>query len=151
MNTCEIEEKLAKEISDDLEGLDGMVLNSEEYKATVNDLTKLIDRAIELKKVDVDAEDKAAKRQMDDIVRLREISLKEEQHKVELREISLKEEQLKHDKKDKVVGYIISAAGIVLPLIVTVWGTCKTLKFDQTDTITTSMGRGFINKLLPKK
>lgn len=137
MNTCSIEELLESEIREDLEGLSNLELGSEEYKATVNEVAKLIDRAVELKKVEIDAQDKAEKRQMADIV--------------QLREISLKEEQFKHDKKDKIVGYVISVAGIVIPAVLTVWGTCKTLKFDQTDTITTSMGRGFINKLLPKK
>ncbi len=137
MNTCIIEELLEGEIREDLEGLSNLELGSEEYKTTVNEITKLIDRAVELKKVEIDAQDKAEKRQMDDVIRLREVTLKEE--------------QFKHDKKDKIVGYVISVAGIVIPAVLTVWGTCKTLKFDQTDTITSSMGRGFINKLLPKK
>ena len=55
------------------------------------------------------------------------------------------------EKKDRLVKNIITAAGIVLPLVITVWGTKVSLKFEEEGTFTTIMGRGFINKLLPKK
>ena len=63
----------------------------------------------------------------------------------------LKEQQMKDEKKDRLVKNIIGAAGVVLPLIVTIWGTKVSLKFEEEGTFTTIMGRGFINKLLPKK
>lgn len=62
-----------------------------------------------------------------------------------------REQQLKEDKKDRLVKNIITAAGVVLPLVVTIWGTKVSLKFEEEGTFTTIMGRGFINKLLPKK
>jgi hypothetical protein len=55
------------------------------------------------------------------------------------------------EKKDRLIKNIISAAGIVLPLVVTIWGTKVSLEFEKEGTFTTIMGRGFINKLLPKK
>ena len=55
------------------------------------------------------------------------------------------------DKKDRLVQNCLAAAGIIVPTVVTVWGTIKTLKFEQDGTVTTIMGRGFINKLIPKK
>lgn len=55
------------------------------------------------------------------------------------------------DKKDRFVQNCLAAAGIIIPTVVTVWGTIKTLKFEQDGTVTTIMGRGFINKLIPKK
>lgn len=55
------------------------------------------------------------------------------------------------EKKDRLIKNILSAAGIVLPLVVTIWGTKVSLKFEEEGTFTTIMGRGFINKLLPKK
>jgi hypothetical protein len=63
----------------------------------------------------------------------------------------IKEQQLKDEKKDRLVKNIIGAAGVVLPLVVTIWGTKVSLKFEEEGTFTTLMGRGFINKLLPKK
>ena len=74
---------------------------------------------------------------------------------IELEEM---EDKKKTEKKktiidilDKTVGYTINVAGIVLPLLVTIWGTKVSLKFEETGSFTTIMGRGFINKLLPKK
>lgn len=62
-----------------------------------------------------------------------------------------KQALMNEDKKDRLVKNLLSAAGIVLPIIVTVWGTKASFKFEQEGTVTTIMGRGFINKLLPKK
>lgn len=62
-----------------------------------------------------------------------------------------REQQLADEKKDRLIKNLLSAAGIVLPIAVTIWGTKVSLKFEETGTFTTIMGRGFINKLLPKK
>ena len=62
-----------------------------------------------------------------------------------------REKQLKDEKKDRLIKNIIGAAGVVLPLVVTIWGTKVSLKFEEEGTFTTIMGRGFVNKLLPKK
>lgn len=63
----------------------------------------------------------------------------------------LKERQFEDEKKDRIIKNVIGVAGIVLPLVVTIWGTKVSLKFEEEGTFTTIMGRGFINKLLPKK
>lgn len=62
-----------------------------------------------------------------------------------------REKQLEDEKKDRLIKNLLSAAGIVLPLAVTIWGTKVSLKFEEEGTFTTIMGRGFIQKLLPKK
>ena len=62
-----------------------------------------------------------------------------------------REQQFKADNKDRLIKNVLTAAGIVLPLVVTIWGTRVSLKFEEEGTFTTIMGRGFINKLLPKK
>ena len=58
---------------------------------------------------------------------------------------------MEEDRKDRRFKNGIALGGIVLPLAVTIWGTLKTLKFEEEGTVTTMMGRGFINKLIPKK
>lgn len=55
------------------------------------------------------------------------------------------------EKRDRFIKNCMTAAGIIVPVVVTVWGTCKSFEFEKEGTITTIMGRGFINKLLPKK
>lgn len=62
-----------------------------------------------------------------------------------------KERILEAENKGRWIDRAISLAGIVLPLGCTVWGTLKSLKFEKEGTVSTIIGRGFINKLLPKK
>ena len=62
-----------------------------------------------------------------------------------------KEQQLKDEKKDRLVKNILTAAGITLPLLVTIWGTKVSLKFEEEGTFTTAAGRAFIGNLFRKK
>ena len=59
--------------------------------------------------------------------------------------------QMREDRKHRLVGNCIAVAGILIPAGLTVWGTLVSMKFEETGTITTAIGRGFINRLLPKK
>lgn len=121
---------LEEEIKEEFEELGKTEIGTEAYKTTVDGLTKLVDRAIELEKAEADREDRIAARES---------------------ELNLKEQQLEDEKKDRKVKNGLTAAGIIIPTVVTIWGTIKSIKFEQEGTITTIMGRGFINKLLPKK
>ena len=130
MSNVNIENLLYDEIETEFDKLNQLEPGTEQHKAAADTLTKLMDRAIELEKVESESKD-------------REIVRESEQ--------SLKEQQLKDEKKDRLVKNIIGAAGVILPLIVTIWGTKVSLKFEEEGTFTTIMGRGFVNKLLPKK
>ena len=55
------------------------------------------------------------------------------------------------DKKDRMIKNAINVAGIVVPAGLAIWGTLKSLRFETTGTVTTLMGRGWLNKLIPKK
>lgn len=121
---------LEVEIEDQFDKLSEMEKGSDEYKATVDSAIKLTDRMIELEKLEDERLDKEQSRKFDSELKLSEV---------------------KEDRKDRIIKNCISVAGIVLPIIVTVWGTKTSLKFEEEGTITTSIGRGFINKLLPKK
>lgn len=59
--------------------------------------------------------------------------------------------QMREEQKDRLIRHCMTAAGIVIPVGLTIWGTLVSLRFEETGTITTAIGRGFINKLLPKK
>lgn len=121
---------LQEEIENELDKLATMEPGSEKYKATVSGLSQLMDRAIELEKLEDACVDKEVTRKSEELWR---------------------EQQAKSETKDRIVRNIIGAAGVVLPLIVTIWGTNKCLKFEEEGTITTHMGRGFIQRLFPKK
>lgn len=126
-------EALDGEISTELEVLESMETNSEDYKIMVEGLTKLIDRSMELEKIEISKAQEA------------------EKIKNEAEKMKFEAEQAKINKIFQWIGYGISAAGIVIPVAVTIWGTKVTLNFEKEGTVTTMMGRGFINKLLPKK
>ena len=125
-----IQTLLNEEIKSEFGELSKMNLGSEEYKTAVDGLTKLVDRAIELEKIDVSSQEKIEDRETD-------------------RDLKLK--QMDEDRKDRNVRNAIAVAGIVIPTVVTIWGTIKSIEFEKEGTITTIMGRGFIQKLLPKK
>lgn len=125
-----IETLLNDEIKSELDLLKDMEVGSDDYKMTVDGLVKLMDRAIEIEKINVEHEEKSSDREADTDIKLA---------------------QMEEDKKDRFVRNLISVAGILIPTAVTIWGTLKSLKFEQEGTVTTIMGRGFINKLLPKK
>ena len=124
------EELLHEEIESELKCLKDLEIGTEQYKVTVDGLTKLVDRAIEIDKLNLEAEEKSKNR---------------------LNDVDFKQKQIEEERKDRLIRNCISAAGIVIPSLITIWGTLKTFKFEEDGTITTVMGRGFINKLLPTK
>lgn len=121
---------LEVEIEEQLTGLASMERGSDEHKTAVDNVAKLMDRAIELEKLETASMEKEKDRAIENY---------------------LKQEQVKDERLDRIVKNCISVAGIVLPIALTVWGTKTSLKFEEDGTITTTIGRGFINKLLPKK
>ena len=124
------EQLLHDEIESEFECLKELEIGTEQYKITVDELVKLVDRAIEIDKLNLEAEEKAKNREKDN---------------------DFKQQQMEEERKDRLIRNCISAAGIVIPSLLTIWGTLKTFKFEQEGTVTTMIGRGFINKLLPKK
>ena len=128
--TMSIKHRLSEEIEKELEDLQRMKLGSDEHRTAVDELTKLVDRYNEMEKLDGEREEKAANRLIDD---------------------EFKAAQAKRDTINKWIDHCIAIAGIVLPLAVTIWGTKASFRFEKEDSVTTIMGRGFVNKLLPKK
>lgn len=139
---------LEDEITAEFNTLKEMDLGSESYKVTVDQLTKLIDRSISLEKMEIDVKDKAEDREIDMDYKTRQFN-SENSYKVS--DIALRQTQMDNDKRDKLIVNVMTAAGIIIPSVITIWGTCKSLKFEEQGTVTTIVGRGFINKLLPKK
>lgn len=125
-----IDTMLREEIQDEITGLGKLELGSEEYKTTVDGVTKLLDKANELKKIDADARDRAENREI---------------------EIQFKTEQMQDDKKDRIVKNILTAISIGGGFILTVWGANKSWKFEETGTVTNGPGREFMKKLFRMK
>ena len=125
-----LEKKLHDEISREIDILERMEDGTESYKALVDGVTKLTDRAIAIDRFNAEVEEKAATQKFENELRLK---------------------QMKEEKIDRIVKNCLTAVGIILPIGITVWGTKASFEFEKEGTVTTIMGRGFINKLLPKK
>ena len=120
---------LHEEIESEFKELKKLEAGSEKYKVAVDGLTKLVDRAIEIDKLNDSAEDRREARDAD---------------------MEIKQQQLHEDAKDRKVRNGIAVAGIIIPTAVTIWGTLKSLKFEETGTITTNAGRNFISRIFKK-
>lgn len=125
----EIETLWDAEIKNELELLSTRDIGTEESKAMIDGITKLMDKKIELMKFNADCQQK------------------KDNHDLNQLEYELKKQQLREDKKDRLVKNIMTGAGIALPLLVTIWGTIVSLNFEKEGVVTTGAGRGFVNKL----
>ena len=125
-----VETMLHDEILNEFEELKKLEVGSDGYRAAVDRISKLLDSAIEYDKLDAECNERSLNRGF------------EEDYKLQLAE---------DEKRDRRIKNGITIAGIVIRSIITIWGTIKSLNFEKEGTVATIMGRGFINKLLPKK
>ena len=121
-----IENLLREEIQTEIEELGRLELGSEQYNKTVDGVTKLIDRVVEIEKLDIEHQER--------------IETRDEENRIKM-------EEMKVDKKDRIIRNVISALGIVIPVGVTVWGTKYTTNFEKEDSVTTTAGRQFFGNL----
>lgn len=147
-----IKELLNEEIEAELESLNRMTdVCSDSYKATVDSIAKLADRAIELEKIEASRAEAELKVMASKTEAQLKLNAETEQKRMEIRaEAEQKQKELDDKKKDRIVNGVIAGAGIALPLGVTVWGAIKSFEFEKEGSITTLIGRGFMNKLLKK-
>ena len=108
--------KLSVEIEDKLDELANLDASTKEYSAAVDNVTKLMDRAIEIEKLEYSG--------------------------------TQNEKQMKEERKSRLVKNCIDVGSIVLPIAVTIWGARASFKFEETGTITTSVGRKFMDKII---
>ena len=125
-----IKHLLNVEIEAEIKELNKMEVGSEGHKAAVDALAKLLDKSIEMDKVDIEATERYDSREAEN---------------------ELKWQQVNDEKKDRFVKNVLTGVSIIGGFGLTVWGTIKSINFEKDGTITTIMGRGFIQKLLPKK
>ena len=125
-----IERLLHEEIQNEFKELAKMDVGSEEYKTAVDGITKLMNLKMDRTKFEAECQEKTETRNM---------------------ETELKLKQMQEDRMSRIVRDVLTAMGIVVPAALAIWGTKASFEFEKEGTITTIMGRGFINKLLPKK
>lgn len=128
---------LEEEIQSEIDEISKLDVGSEKHKAASEALAKLLDKYNELEKTEIEAQDKYDDREA------------EREHREA--ELAFKEKQLKHEKRDAIIKNILTGVTFVGGCALTIWGTKVSIKFEETGSFTTIMGRGFIQKLLPKK
>ena len=141
----EINKLMDEEIVSQIKGLKTLQAGSQEQTAAVKNLTALYEARINQEKVQLDADDKREKREME-----REQQAADEAAARE-RDLKLKEAQAEDQKIDRLVRAGIEMLGIGLPLVCYGHWFRKGLKFEETGSITSSMMRNLINKFKTKK
>ena len=121
-----IQKLLREEIESEFKELSKIAPGGEDYKVAVDGITKLMDRAIELEKNEIDRQDRIDARDSEN---------------------ELKTRQMEDEKKDRFVKNLLTGVGTIGGLVVTVWGAKKAWKFEETGTVASPVGRSFINKL----
>lgn len=120
-------EMLDEEIQAGLEAMSDIEgVNIQEYGDAVNNVTKLMDRQIEMKKLVI------------------------EETKLE-HEKEIESKKMKSENIDRWVKNGLGAIGTIGGIVLTVWGTKKTFQFEETGSITSSAGRKFIDRLFKKQ
>lgn len=125
-----VERLLETEWENEIQELGRMQLGSDEYKNTIDGVTKLTDKVIELKKIEIEREKEEKNREFEENFKLR---------------------QMKDEKKDRFVKNCFTGvtivSSVVVPLVMCIWST----NFEREGTFTTEAGRGSIRELLSFK
>lgn len=122
-----IQRLLREEIESEFKELSNIAPGGDEYKVAVDGITKLMDRAIEMEKNEIDRQDRIDARDSEN---------------------ELKTKQMEDEKKDRFVKNLLAGVGTIGGLVVTIWGAKKAWKFEETGTVASPVGRSFINKLI---
>lgn len=121
---------LRDELEKELKELSRMQIGTEQYKITVDGITRLSDRIIELEKL----ESENAVKDFENIVRT------EEQ--------DLKREQLKSEKRDRAIKNVITVGTAVLSVAVYALAFIASTNFERDGSFTTEGGKNSIRQLL---
>lgn len=121
-----IETLAHEEIVRELEKLNDVEVGSDQHRTGVDAVTKLIDRAIEMERLSVETEEK-------------------------VKRTELEEKKVKDERVDRIVKNCLTGISIVGGFGLTVWGSLKSWKFEETGTITSGPGRKFMSALFFKK
>ena len=122
-----IQRLLREEIESEFKELSTITPGGEKYKVAVDGITKLMDRAIEMEKNEIDRQDRIDARDSEN---------------------EFKTKQMEDEKKDRFVKNLLTGVGTIGGLVVTIWGAKKAWKFEETGTVASPVGRNFINKLI---
>lgn len=149
MRTVEL---LDQEIQAGLESMDDIeAVNSQEYGDAVTNVTKLIDKLVELKKLEIEQS------KLEQTKEIESDKIEIEEKKIEIEETKLEQmkgietEKIKSENKDRLVKNVIAVVTTGAGIVLTIWGTKKTFLFEETGSITSTAGRKYLDNLLKFK
>ena len=124
--------KLSDSDKNELKELKKLEVGADKYKTAVDGVAKLADRIIEIEKFEAEKEELAKNQKNNE------------------NEASLKIKQLANERQDRLIRNCIEGGKVVLGLGFAAWAFVASMNFEKEGTVTTLIGRGFINKLLHK-
>lgn len=155
MEKEQLKDLLSEEIKTQIQDLSKLNPGSAEKSKAVDDLATLYKLKIDETKMELDFDEKQARRKMDKENRLKDDAIKEQQLKdensVRERDELIRKEQLAEQVKDRYIRLGIAAAEIILPLIFYSKWMKKGFKFEETGTFTSTTFRGLFNRFKPTK
>lgn len=122
-----IKNLLVEELECQIDELHKTEVGTEQYKITVDGITKLIDKVNDIDKIEIDRLDKVEKRAND---------------------FDIRTQEMEDEKKDRLVKNVLTGVSVVGGLGLAVWGTCTSMKFEKEDSFTSTLGRGWVNKTI---
>ena len=130
-------EMLDQEIQGCLESMNDLeAVNMPEYGEAVTNVTKLMDKLVELKKLDIE---QSKLEQMKEIEKSKLEQMKE-----------IETEKIDSENKDRLVKNVITVVTTGAGFVLMIWGTKKTFQFEETGSITSTAGRKYLDALLSK-
>ena len=125
-----VKSMLDDEIRNELENLGREAIGSEEYKANLDGVTKLLDRQIEIEKLENERLDRMESRET---------------------EFVLKQQQLAEEKKDRRIKNSITVGTFACSAALYAMAFIASTNFEREGTFTTEGGRGALRNLLKLK
>lgn len=125
MSRVNVENLLYDAIGEGFENYRQEELGSEKRRAAHNETTQLLDRAIELERIESEREEKAAARESEKV---------------------LKERQMKFDKRKAVADIVVGVGTLVANMVFTGVVIKKSMDFERTDTFTSTVGRDYAKR-----
>lgn len=142
-----VEKLLVDEIENEIVKISKMKAGGDEYKVAVEGVTKLTDKYIELKKLAQQETENIEKKKCQEI----ETKLRERQLNNEETDLDLREQQIIAEIKSDKFKNRLSVTTFAISTAVTVAGVVATFVFDEKGTITSTLGRKLLERVLPKK
>lgn len=140
----DVRDKMEVEVNFELDKIGTEIaVGSDEHKKAVDDVAKLADKLIELKRVDNEREK----------IELDKAKMEADKNKadVEQQKVDLEREKMVEDRKSRFVQNVINVAGIVVPAGITVAGMVMMFLFEENGTITGGASRKVVDRIFRPK